>query len=178
MLKGERVTLRPPRAEDLEANLGWIHDPEVTRFLSFRYPLTEAEEEEWLRRPQGFGAVRFAIETEDGRHIGNCGLEAVDRESRFAVFGIMIGEKDCWSRGYGTDALRTLLRFGFETMNLHRVELEVLEFNARGIRSYEKCGFQVEARLRRHAYREGEYHDALVMGILRPEYDALARSWP
>ncbi len=91
---------------------------------------------------------------------------------RRAELGIVIGEKAYWGQGYGSDAIRTLLRFAFEEMNLHRVYLRVYEDNARGIRAYEKCGFCIEGRLREANYRKGRYHDELIMGVLRGEFTA------
>jgi RimJ/RimL family protein N-acetyltransferase len=117
-----------------------------------------------------YEAPFFAIETKDGQHIGNTNLFNVQPENRCAELGIMIGEKSCWSRGYGTDALRTLLRFGFEEMNLHRIALNVYAFNERGIACYRKVGFIEEGRMRERIYTEGAYHDLIWMSVLRREW--------
>jgi RimJ/RimL family protein N-acetyltransferase len=85
----------------------------------------------------------------------------------------MIGEKEYWSKGYGTDAIRTLMRFAFERMNLNRVELSTFDFNERAQACYRKCGFVEEGRRREDRYIDGEYHDLIVMGILRYEWEAL-----
>ena len=85
----------------------------------------------------------------------------------------MIGDHDYWSHGYGTDAITTLLRYAFDEMNLHRVWLEVLDDNTRGIACYRKCGFVEEGRKRQDRYRSGSYHDTLVMGVLEDEFRAL-----
>ena len=84
--------------------------------------------------------------------------------------GIVIGEKSEWSKGYGTDAIRTLLDLGFCEMNLHRIFLRVDSDNARGIRCYEKAGFQLEGTFRDAVFREGVYHDQHVMSILQTEF--------
>ncbi len=81
----------------------------------------------------------------------------------------MIGEKDCWSKGYGTDAVRTLVRFAFEEMNLNRVMLHAYAFNERAVAAYGKAGFVEEGRMRQFHYAEGVYHDAIVMGVVRGE---------
>ncbi len=116
--------------------------------------------------------MRFAIETKDGVHIGTVNFHQTLPEDRRASLGIMIGEKEYWSKGYGTDAMRTLLRFGFEEMNLHRIELTVHAGNERALACYRKCGFVEEVRLRQHRYAQGAYHDTLWMGILREEWEA------
>jgi RimJ/RimL family protein N-acetyltransferase len=142
-----------------------------------RYPWSLASEQEWLRerttKPPEFADHRLNIDIEDGRTIGTIGLHEVSPENRSAWMGIMIGEKDCWSKGYGTDAIITLLRFAFGEMGLHRVELQVYADNLRGIACYKKCGFSEEVRMRRYRYRNGEWIDALTMGVLRDEFAVL-----
>jgi RimJ/RimL family protein N-acetyltransferase len=164
---------------DLDRCLTWINDPEVTAFMAgqLRYPFSRESEEEWLRgavtrtRPPEIG---LAIETlAEGRHIGSVGLHQVSAETRKAGFGIMIGDKECWNRGYGTDATLIILRFAFDEMNLNRVWLEVHDDNARAIACYRKCGFVEEGRLRQHRFKGGAYHDTIVMGVLASEFEAL-----
>ena len=82
----------------------------------------------------------------------------------------MIGDKAYWSQGYGTDAMLTFVRFGFDEMNLHRIDLTVDADNPRAIRCYQKCGFVEEGRLRENRYQQGKYGDQLVMSILRDEF--------
>jgi RimJ/RimL family protein N-acetyltransferase len=94
-------------------------------------------------------------------------------EDRHAELGIMIGEKEYWNRGYGTDAVGTLVRFAFEQMNLNKVTLGVFEFNERAQAVYQKLGFVVEGRAREDYYQDGRYWDIIRMSVLRREYDAL-----
>ncbi len=178
MLAGKLVCLRPLDMSDLEDYVRWFNDHEVTRFLASRYFMTRLAEEEWLRarttRPDWSSNLFLAMDTRaEGRHIGSVGLHDISPEERKATFGIAVGEKDCWDRGYGTDATLTILRFGFEEMNLNRVMLHVDERNARAIACYRKCGFVEEGRMRQDRYAEGRYWDTLIMGILRPEWEAL-----
>ena len=84
--------------------------------------------------------------------------------------GIFIGNKDCWSEGYGTEALRLMIRYGFDQLNLHKISLRVFCFNTRAIRAYEKVGFRREAIFRDHGYRNGEYCDDYAMSILEDEW--------
>lgn len=175
MLEGKLVNLRPLEITDLERATKWINDPEVTHFLGARYPMSSAAEEVWLteraKKQISFENVFFAIETKDGTHIGNTGLHRASAEDRKAELGIMIGEKDHWSKGFGGDAIVTLLGFGFREMNLHRVFLTCYDFNERGQACYRKCGFIEEGRLREDRWKAGAYRDTIVMGILRGEYD-------
>ena len=177
MIEGTLVRLRPREPSDAEIILPWLNDPEVKRFLGGRYPWSLAAEQEWLRgrtaKPADFNELSLLIETRDGRAIGTVGIGAITPENREATLGIMIGEKDCWSHGYGTDTIVALLRFAFAEMNLHRVQLEVFADNTRGIACYRKCGFVEEVRLRQDRYRLGARVDALVMGVLKAEFEAL-----
>jgi RimJ/RimL family protein N-acetyltransferase len=175
MLEGKLVRLRAIEPEDLDRNFEWVNDHDVTRHLVIRYPLSRDVERGFVegRNANSFANTILAIETKEGVHIGNCGLHEVQPENRKASLGIMIGDKQYWSNGYGTDAVTTLLRFGFGEMNLNRVWLHVFEFNERAIACYKKCGFVEEGRLRENHYGEGRYWDTVTMGILRSEYDAL-----
>ena len=176
MLEGRLIRLRPREMSDLERNLEWFNNPEVTYFISTRYPISREQEEEWMRSnlASSFEYVRLAIETRDGRHIGNLDLRGATAESRSAELGITIGDKECWNQGYGADAIITLLRFAFQEMNLNRVWLRVFEYNERAIACYQKCGFREEGRLRQDFFRHGRYWDALIMGILREEFESVA----
>jgi len=174
MLRGESTVLRAREPGDAPTMARWLNDREVMWFLGGRYPWSLAAEEEWLREPTkeapSFEDQRLCIETLDGRLIGTTGLRGATPENREASLGIMIGEKDCWSQGYGTDAIVTLLRFAFGQMNLHRVALEVYADNARGIACYRKCGFVEEVRMRQFGFRDGMWVDALTMGVLGREF--------
>jgi diamine N-acetyltransferase len=174
MLSGKLVRLRPHEMTDLDHCLAWINDPEVKGYLSARYFQSRLSEEDWLRvhasKPISYDHVHFAIDTLDGRHIGSIALHETHPESRKAGLGVMIGDKDCWDHGYGTDAILTLLRFVFDEMNLNRVWLQVDEDNGRAIACYRKCGFIEEGRLRQDRYASGRYRDTLVMAVLADEF--------
>lgn len=177
MIEGTIVNLRAQEMADLVRNQRWLNDREVMRFLGGRYQFSLLAEENWMRertsKAMGYGGdMGFAIQTKDGRHIGNTGLHQASPENRAADFGIMIGEKDCWGRGLGTDALRTLCRFGFEEMNLNRIALDVYDFNERAIASYLKSGFVEEGRRRKDIYRHGAYIDVVMMALLRDDWEA------
>ena len=174
MLRGERATLRAIERSDIPAFVRWVNDPEVTQFLSQRGPFSLAQEEQWFERQlEKHDGFIFGITTEEGELIGNIGLDAIDRKDRHAVLGIIIGEKEYWGRGYGTDAVRTMLRFAFDEQNLHRVSLSVYAENQRALRCYEKCGFKVEGVEREARFQGGEYRDNTWMGILRQECGAI-----
>jgi RimJ/RimL family protein N-acetyltransferase len=176
MVQGKLVRLRAVEPEDAERAYRWINDREVTQFLMARYPYSLVAERDWAAnaaKPNEFGEARFAIETLDGVHIGLCGLHRGRPEDRLADLGIMIGEKDYRSQGYGTDAMLTLLRVAFYQMNLNKVTLGVFEINPRALAVYKKCRFVEEGRGREEYYQDGRYIDVLRMGVLRREFEAL-----
>jgi RimJ/RimL family protein N-acetyltransferase len=180
MLEGKLVRLRALESSDIERAYTWVNDREVTHYLMLRYPMSRSQEEKYLSESSSEGStfhdVRLAIETLGGVHIGMTGLHRARPEDRSAELGIMIGDKSFWSSGYGTDTVQTLLRFGFDTMNLHKVALGVFEFNERAYACYRKCGFVDEGRFREEYFQNGRYWDVIRMSILRSEWRALHQS--
>lgn len=108
--------------------------------------------------------------------IGFVDLSAFQSVHRNAWVGIGLGEPSYWGRGYGTDAMRTLLRYAFSELGLHRVTLTVFEYNERAIRSYQKVGFMAEGRYREFIHRDGRRWDMIFMGILREEWEHIKAS--
>ncbi len=167
-----QVRLRPHTEADLLNYVTWLNDPEVTEFTQIEGPLTLEDEREWLARVSTPDSPirNWAIDV-NGRHVGNCALHRHE-SSEMAGFGIIIGDKTQWGKGYGTGALREALQIGFEEMGLQRIHLTALGGNTRGIRCYEKCGFRHEGVRRRHFLRRGKWLDVICMGILREEWEA------
>jgi RimJ/RimL family protein N-acetyltransferase len=176
-LVGNKIYLRPLEKEDAKIFLPWFNDPQVTRYVVAYRPINLRAEEEFidkaLQDEHGLG-LGIVIKGTD-QLIGGTGLHHIDFRNRHASFGLTIGAKEEWGKGYGTEATRLMVQYAFETLNLNRVWLHVLEFNERGIRAYEKVGFQREGILRQAAFREGRYWNTIVMGILREEWDARKR---
>ena len=168
-----QVRLRPITEADLPDYVEWLNDPEVTQFTQLESGSATLEgEREWfasVNSPDST-ARNWAIEA-DGRHIGNCALH-LHESGEMAGFGIIIGDKTQWSKGYGSAALREVLRIGFEEMNLQRIHLTALAPNTRAVRCYEKCGFRHEGLRRRHFLKRGKWLDVVCMGILREEWEA------
>ena len=170
--EGKLVRLRAREPEDEPLLYKWFNDPEVTEFLAMRYPLSHMQEREFIesRKVSGHDHAGFAVETlAEGQLIGGVDLLNASPENRHATLGIAIGDKTRWDGGYGTDTMRTVCRFGFEMMNLHRIELDVYAGNVRAQRVYERVGFQVEGRKRDALFKYGHYEDVIVMGLLEGE---------
>ena len=174
MYTGKKVRLREYKKEDVKQAQSFINDPEVKRLLhpGIPYLYTFEDELKWF---EGMSATKerysFAIETlEDNKYIGGCGINDIDWKNSVIVVGIFIGDKDYWSKGFGTDAMQVLIKFIFEQMNIHKIKLHVYSFNDRAIKCYEKCGFKQEGILRKEVFKDGKYYDDIVMGLLSEEY--------
>ncbi len=171
-LTGERIYLRALEPEDAATLKQFISDAEVTRTLMAYRPYTIQQELEFIENAtKKENDIVLGIATKsDDKLIGTIGLHRIDWRDRRTEFGILIGAKEEWNKGYGTDATRTIVRIAFETLNLNRVGLRVYEHNARAIRAYEKAGFRREGLLRQEAFREGRYWDTIIMGVLRSDW--------
>jgi RimJ/RimL family protein N-acetyltransferase len=181
MLKGENVVLRPVRRSDISHLLRWFNDPEVIQYLLMYLPMTEMAEEKYIEE---LGTTRaktdviFVIEVTGGesmRPVGTVALHNIDNKNHEATFGIAIGEKDCWSKGYGTEATRLITDYGFEQLNLHRISSSALSFNDRSIRMHRGIGFVEEGRQRESIFKNGEYCDIVVFGLLKREWEGYRR---
>lgn len=144
-LNGEKVLLRPLRDRDLENRTRWMNDLETVRLFTGiepvrRYELTDARR--WRENTElDAKTVVWAIDDGDGTHIGDVDLHGIDGRMYSAKLTILIGCKKHWNSGFGTDTIRTLLKYAFTAQKLRSVYLKVFTFNKRAIRCYEKCGF-------------------------------------
>jgi RimJ/RimL family protein N-acetyltransferase len=171
-LIGEKVYLRPVELEDVDRFVRWFNDPEVRATLSTSFPLSRLREREFVESlyKEHSDVVLAIVIREGDAHIGVAGLHGIKLPNRNATFGIAIGEKASWDKGYGTEATRLMLDYGFRTLNLHRVTLWVYDTNPRAIHVYQKLGFREEGRKRESEYRDGKYRDDVLMGILEREW--------
>ena len=181
MLKGNRVILRPMRRSDINYFLKWFTDPEVTQYLAAIYlPMTEMADEKFIEElgtSRSQTQVIFVIEATEGESnipIGNTTLSAINPKDHLATFGIAIGEKAYWSKGYGTEAARLLVNYGFEQLNLHRISSGAVAFNERSIRMHLSVGFREEGRERELLFKNGKFHDYVIFGLLRAEWKSVA----
>jgi RimJ/RimL family protein N-acetyltransferase len=176
MIFGKRIRFRAAERADLTLFVRWLNDPEVYQNLSMHHALSLAREEKWfesmLDRPpaEQVHVIEVHQPDESWLPIGNCSLMSINWTSSKAEFGIFIGEKAYWNQGYGTEATRLMLRYGFETLNLHRIYLRVFRTNPRAIRAYEKAGYIAEGWQRQAEYHDGQYIDVLMMSVLRSEW--------
>ena len=173
-LEGNAIRLREYNSRDnAQEILDLINSQEVLLNLrhTIPYPFTYEDELKFLKDQSAMNdCYNFAIETiKDSKYIGGCGINEMDLKNSNCIVGIFLA-KPFWNKGYGTDAMKTLIHFIFEQIPVQKIKLRVFSFNKRAIRSYEKCGFKVEAVLKKELYRNGEYHDDIIMSIFRDSY--------
>ena len=170
MIYGDRIILRAVEREDLPDYVRWLNDPVVLEYFADMVPLSLEKEEAWydnMLRDPSFRA--FAVEFE-GQHVGGAGYGGIDGRNARAEVGLFIGMPEMWDRGLGLDVLNTMMRFGFEQMNLNRIYLRVFAGNERAVHLYEKAGFRHEGAWRQSEFRHGCYQDLLWMSVLREEW--------
>lgn len=177
-LDGEGVYLRGLRREDATGNwYGWFNDHEVTRFMvRGAFPTTVEGHLAFLAEmDRSVNDLVLAIcERASSEHIGNIGLHRIDWVNRVAELGVVIGEKAYWGRGHGTEACRLVLAHGFGRLNLHKVFLGVHAGHAAAMAAYESAGFTREAVLREEIYRDGTYHDKVLMAAFAARWSPKA----
>ncbi len=171
MFEGDAVTLRAFGPDDVGTVHGWYADREVMRNMGSRYPtpastIAKKLTQDWAQPT--YARTMLAAEAE-GRLIGLCGLHHATPEVRDAEADLLIGDRSVWGKGYGTDAMRVLCRFGFEQMGLHRIHLWVYTRNVAAVRVYEKVGFSHEGIARQSWFKDGEFLDAHLMSLLEGE---------
>jgi len=177
MLQGKKVRLREVRKNDVSNFLKWLNDSEVTQYLTIFLPMMEASEEKWindLALSKNQTDIVFVIEVKIRKHwvpIGNCGIHGINWHNRDAEMGMIIGEKKFWSKGYGTEAAKLLVDYAFLQLNLHRVSAGAYSFNIRSIKMQKRAGFIEEGCIRRAVYKNGQYHDKILLGILQEEWE-------
>jgi RimJ/RimL family protein N-acetyltransferase len=172
-LWGELVALGPISRERMPLYQRWVNDFEAVATLSLTVrPYAMEFETAWYESASSDPAqTPFDIfERATMRPIGNCSLSHIDHQHGTAEYGIFIGERDCWDKGYGTEATKLLLDYGFRSLGLHNIMLRVYGNNPRALRAYQKAGF-VEVGRQREARRVGQdWVDVIYMDCLVSEY--------
>lgn len=175
LLQGEQVYLTSLTLADLEILVPLFNKPHSHRLASpdVAYPRRADTVWKWIKqqRAGGEGYFGFAIRLKAGdRLVGDCSLKYLHRYYRHADVGIGIAQPEDRNQGYGSDALRTLLRFGFMELDLYRIGLDTNSYNLSAIAAYKKVGFVEEGRIRETVWRDDRYYDTVVMSILQPEW--------
>ena len=173
-LVGQKCYLSPVDPGDVEIFTAWLNDLEVTRNLNLATQnVTLVTEKAALERLAQDGHVYSIVDLETDALIGNLGLTGIDHINRRCVIGIFIGNKEYWGKGYGAEAMRLLLGYAFDYLNMNNIMLTVYEFNERAYACYKKIGFNEIGRRRKAICREARFYDHVFMDILAEEFRAL-----
>jgi len=146
----------------------WLKDPSVNMYLSHNFcDYTEEQELKWFKFVHSSNNdVVFAIDDKNNNlYIGNCALHKIQWDKKGCELGIFIGEKKYWNKGYGSDAVESIIKFAFNKLRLEIIKLDVYRYNRRAIKVYKNCGFQLTKIERKSHFYNGKYWDTLLMEL-------------
>lgn len=170
-LVGENLYLSPRNSDDVEIFTKWLNDFEITDYIGRSgQVMTLDSEKEFLENKTENAASFVIVESKSEKMIGTVGLEKINHLRRTATLGIFIGDKECHNKGYGTEAIKLILDYGFNYLNLNNIKLDLLEVNERAYACYKKCGFKEYGRRRKSEFLNGKYYDVVSMDILSEEF--------
>jgi RimJ/RimL family protein N-acetyltransferase len=177
-LKGKRLRLRPLEATDLERCTVWINDPEIRDFITVAFPISSIQEQSFVMEATlSKDRVKLAIETHEGVHVGNIDIHGINWINRTAETGTMIGDKNYWSQGYGTEAKMLLLDYAFNTLGLRKLHSGAYAYNERSINYSLTCGYKIIGRKKKEKFRKGEYHDVVLLEVFKDEWQRAYATW-
>jgi RimJ/RimL family protein N-acetyltransferase len=171
---GKIVTLRAPELEDVPKLHKWSNDPELWNMLGgWHFPFSSRSTEAWVRgRADGNLTDHvFCIEVPDAGVIGTANLVNIDWKNRTAFHGMMIGETELRGKGYALDTVFAIMRYAFMELGLNRLDSDIIAYNQRSTKFYlEKCGWKEEGVRKDWYYRDGKFHDKVLIGVTRVDY--------
>lgn len=171
-LVGDRIYLSPRNVEDVEKFTEWLNDFETTDYIGRSSQLTTLDsEKKYLNEHTEDEAGFVIIDTKTDKMIGTVAIEKINYIKRTGTLGIFIGDKDYRNNGYGTEAIKLILEYGFKYLNLNNIQLTLMEFNERALACYKKCGFKEYGRRRKCNFINGKYYDSIHMDILAEEFN-------
>lgn len=177
MILGKKTRFRSIEESDLPFLVEWMNDPEISHLIGgWSYPVSMVEQKEWFHRSiPDKTTQRWIVERDDGDVIGLTGLWQIDLHNRHALTGLKLGPKAIRGRGYGTDAILTLMSYAFFQVGLNRLWTTILPYNVGSYKAYvKKCGWKIEGMDRQHVFRDGVFYDQYRVGVLRQDFLALA----
>ena len=163
---GERLYLSPMNVEDAETYVNWLNSRNVSDNLGMTASVVRVPGEKEYIESKKSNDYDFSIVLNDDTLIGNISLMHVDNVSGKATLGIFIGDESNRNKGYGTEAIKLLVDYGFNILRLHNIDLNVFDFNEQAIKSYEKAGFKEYGRRHESYFLDGKYHDEISMEII------------
>ena len=177
-LYGKKVILRAVEEEDIDMLRELTNSPDFEKMIvGWSFPISKREQAEWFANAKnGLQRIRYTIVTKEDGPVGMIGLRDIDWKNGSASgLGMRIAKKEIRTRGLATDAWMTLMRYAFNELRLNRVNGSALSYNKASLRVCEKVGFKIEGTQRQAVYKDGQFHDVILMGCLRQDYEALCK---
>ena len=171
ILRGNKVTLTPVQTGDAPLLTRWYGDLYINRFTTRKKPTLKRVKQKIREIQKMKDSYQFMVKTDQGLCIGTASLLRQGPGDQSMVIGLMIGNKDYWSKGYGSDIIDIILRFGFGKLKLHRIEADIFEYNFRAIGLCKKFRFKREGIRREQIFYGGTWHDVIHFGLLRKEWN-------
>ncbi|HYY55586.1 MAG TPA: GNAT family protein [Candidatus Dormibacteraeota bacterium] len=174
VLRGKRVTLRPPVPEDVPHIVRWLADVEVSRMLGYlQIAFSEAQETDWLKKlAENQNGVFWVIEV-DGKPVGTSGIRDIDWKNQHGESGTLIGEREYWGKGIGTEQARLRTRFAFRELNLIKLKSAAFAENVASLRMSKRVGYREVGVERREVFAGGKWHDGVLLELLREDWERL-----
>ena len=177
-LRGKITNLRPLEKSDSKQLAIWINDSDVRILVSNVFPRTPHFEEDWVEKlEKDEENIVFGIETKDGQFIGVMGVHRIDWVHRTCTTGAIIGEKDFWGQGFGTDAKMYLLKYIFDDLNLRKVVSNVIAYNKRSLNYSLHCGYKIEGVKKAQVFKNGKYVDLIELGLFKKDWLPIWRKY-
>lgn len=176
-LEGKQVYLRPIELADTDWYFAGLFDRNTRKLTGTQKHFSREQIVSYIegKAQDSSSVLLLIVACDDDRPIGDIALQDIDRINRNANIRIAINSSSQQGKGYGTEALRLMLNYGFGILNLHRIELNVFSYNERAIHVYEKVGFKREGIQREALFYDHQYHDSILMSILEDEYRSLEK---
>ena len=177
-IKGKVVTLRAMEETDQRLLMEMVNDPEIEKMVGgYSFPVSSIQQKKWFESNiNSQNHLRLIIETEEDGAIGFANIVDIDWKNRSAFHGIKIANKKFRSRGIGTDTVMAVMKYAFEELQLNRLDGTIIKYNEPSRKLYcDKCGWVVEGTKRKSVFKQNDYHDELIVAILKEEYEQLIK---
>lgn len=171
MLSDDLIYLRKLEETDLDRTWKWINDPDIYLTIGIRIPVAKTAQKRWFNELDASSSkIVFAIcLKEEDKHVGNASLDLIDHRHRNARLSIFIADSKLRGKNIGTRAMKLLIEYAFNFLNLHRLYCKTTAGDEKVLAFYKKLGFQVEGQLRGHEFIRGQYVDKVILGLLRAD---------
>lgn len=166
-IETERLLLKPMHTKFITENyLHWMNDLDVCKFLETAIPYSEVELQDFVNSMIAKKILFWAITLKhDGSHIGNIKIDPINKKHLIGEYGILMGDRNNWGKGYAKEASKSVISYCFESLNLRKITLGVIKDNVAAVKLYESLGFEEEGIYRMHGIYGGKYCDAIRMAL-------------